>query len=1156
MKHAPFVHLHLHTHYSLLDGAIRPEALFQKASQFKMPALAITDHGNMFGAIEFYQQACRHGIKPIIGCEIYMAPGSRYEKDARSGSDTFYHLILLAQNQTGYKNLVYLVSKGYLEGFYYRPRIDKELLAEHNEGLIALSACLHGELATHILNKSYEKALQAASEYSAIFDNRRFYLELHENKIPEQKEVNAQLIRIAQELSLPLVATNDCHYLEKSEARAHDVLLCLQTGKTLDSPDRMQFSTDEFYFKSPEEMANLFSYAPEALSNTIEIAERCNLAFDLDQTRFPAFQGPPGVSLNDHLRSLSCAGLGERLHHYRARSDYDALATRYQQRLDEELAIIEKTGFTDYFLIVADFVGYAKKHGIPVGPGRGSAAGSLVAYALNITEVDPITYGLLFERFLNPERISPPDIDIDFCKERRDEIIEYVTSKYSKDNVAQIITFGKMQAKGVLRDVGRVLGMPYKDVDRIAKLIPNVLNITLTDALKQEPRLREMMEQSEGVRDLFTLSLSLEGLPRHASTHAAGIVIADRPLIDYLPLYRGQNNEVVTQYAMNDVGKIGLIKFDFLGLKTLTVIEKCLQLINQGRDTQLTTDALPLDDAATYAMLSGGATDGVFQLESQGMKDLVVKLRPENIWDLIALLALYRPGPLGSGMVDDFIKRKRGDIPITYELPELKEILAETYGVILYQEQVMHIASTLANFSLGDADLLRRAMGKKKSDVMEAQKEKFLLGAKKNRINPKKAEQIFNQMAKFAEYGFNKSHSTAYALIAFYTAYLKTHHPVEFMAALLTCEMDNNDKILRYMNECREMSIDVLPPDMNESTKDFTVTQGKIRFGLTAVKNVGGAAIESIIGNRSEAGPFSSLYDFCSRIDLRKVNKKVIESLIKCGAFDATGARRSQMMAALDRAMEQAQRAQRDRQRKQASLFNLFASPSGNGTREEWYPPLDEWSDDELLGYEKEALGFFISKHPLNQFKDIIQQHTTADTLTIMNFPKESEIKIAGITGKIREINNRKGERMCFVTLEDLKGVVEVIVFADIFKSCAELIKSDQPLLITGRVSREDENDTAKLVAGKIVPLSRQIAASNAAAHITLSMGEMSTEQLRDLKHIILNNPGRCRTFLHLLVPGQQETVLALGDGFKVNPTPQFANELRSIFGRALRSFS
>ncbi len=582
MKHSPFVHLHLHTHYSLLDGAIRPEALFQKASQYKMPALAITDHGNMFGAIEFYQQACRHGIKPIIGCEMYIAPGSRYEKDARSGAETFYHLILLAQNQTGYKNLVYLVSKGYLEGFYYRPRIDKELLAERNEGLIALSACLHGELATHILNNSYQKALQAASEYSAIFDDRRFYLEIHENKIPEQKLVNERLMQMSRELSLPLVASNDCHYLEKREARAHDILLCLQTGKTLDSPDRMQFTTDEFYFKSPEEMIGLFSYAPEAISNTIEIAERCNLEFTFDETRFPAFQAPPGISLNDHLRALACKGLEERLRGFRAGSDYDAMASRYQARLDEELAIIRNTGFTDYFLIVADFMGYAKGRGIPVGPGRGSAAGSLVAYALNITDVDPITYGLLFERFLNPERISLPDIDIDFCKERRDEVIEYVTSKYSKDNVAQIITFGKMQAKGVVRDVGRVLGMPYKEVDRIAKLIPNVLNITLTDALKQEPRLRELMEGSAEVKDLFTLSLSLEGLPRHASTHAAGIVIADKPLIEYLPLYRGQNNEVVTQYDMKDVGKIGLIKFDFLGLKTLTVIEKCLLLIKRG----------------------------------------------------------------------------------------------------------------------------------------------------------------------------------------------------------------------------------------------------------------------------------------------------------------------------------------------------------------------------------------------------------------------------------------------------------------------------------------------------------------------------------------------------------------------------------------------
>ena len=1154
MKHAPFVHLHLHTHYSLLDGAIRLDRLFKKAHAYKMPALAITDHGNMFGTIEFYQQANASGIKPIIGCEVYVAPGSRFDKSSRSGEETFYHLILLAENQTGYRNLLSLVSKGYLEGFYYRPRIDKELLAAHNEGLIALSSCLHGELPTHILNNAPQKALSAAEEYRSIFDNRRFYLELQENNIPEQGKVNAALLTLSRELSLPLVATNDCHYLNREEARAHEVLLCLQTGKTLESSDRMHFTTDEFYFKSPEEMAHLFSSLPEALANTIEIAERCNLTIEFGTIRFPQFQVPAGSNLHLYFENLARQGLEERLNPYRSRSDFQGLSKRYSERLEEELAIIKTTGFTHYFLIVADFVNYAKQQGIPVGPGRGSAAGSLVAYALKITEVDPIVYGLLFERFLNPERISLPDIDIDFCKERRDEIINYVTGKYSKDNVAQIITFGKMQAKGVIRDVGRVLGMPYKEVDRIAKLVPNTLNISLAEALKQEPRLRQMVEQNEQVKELFSLSHSLEGIPRHASTHAAGIVISDKPLVEYLPLYRGQNNEVVTQYAMNEVGEIGLIKFDFLGLKTLTVIQHCLEIINEKRPEPICIDTIPLHDRDTYRLLSSGATDGIFQLESQGMKDLVQKLKPETIEDVIALLALYRPGPLGSGMVDDFIRRKRGDIPITYEVQELKEILADTYGIILYQEQVMQIASRLAGFTLGDADLLRRAMGKKKTDVMAAQKEKFLQGAKKNKINAKKAEKIFAQMEKFAEYGFNKSHSTAYALIAYQTAFLKTHYPLAFMAAQLTCEMDNTDKVLRYMNECREMKIDVLPPDINESKKDFTVSQGKIRFGLAAVKNVGGAAIESIITTRTASGHFTSLFDLCERIDLRKANRKVLESLIKCGALDSTGVYRSQMMEVLDTALEQAQRIQKDKMRRQTTMFDLFSTSQKSAGRDDDFPSLPEWSDADLLSCEKEALGFYISRHPLDQFKEHLEKYATVDTLSILSQPRDAEITIGGITHALREINTRKGERMCFLTLEDLKGVIEITLFADLYRTSSELLKNDQPLLVTGRVSREEDTDAVKILASGIIPLADAQKRSPRVIHLTLRVSDITAEHLQRLKKIILSYPGDCQTMLHLLIPHKAETVLSLGNAFRVNPSPQFVSELKNTFGSALQS--
>ncbi len=1150
MKHSEFVHLHIHTQYSLLDGAIRLDDLFKKAHKYKMPALAITDHGNMFGAIDFYQKAYNSGIKPIIGCEVYVAPGSRFEKDSRGIKDTSYHLILLAKDQIGYKNLLSLVSKGYLEGFYYRPRIDKELLKTHNEGLIALSSCLHGEIPTHIVNNSKDKALKVAETYSSIFNDRRFYLELQENKIPEQREVNKGLMEIAKELSLPLVATNDCHYLNKDEVRSHEILLCLQTGKKLSSPDRMKFSTDEFYFKSPQEMIELFSYAPEAIKNTVEIAERCNLKIIFDEIRFPKFQAPKEGDLNDYLEDLAQEGLKVRLQNYKNRENYSELSENYEKRLEEELKIIKSTGFTNYFLTVADFVTYAKQHAIPVGPGRGSAAGSLVAYALKITEVDPIIYGLLFERFLNPERISLPDIDIDFCMVRRDEIIDYVSTKYGKENVAQIITFGKMQAKGVIRDVGRVLDMPYKEVDRIAKLIPNTLNITLSNALKQEPQLANMIEHDEQIKELFSLSLSLEGLPRHASTHAAGIVISDKPLTEYLPLYRGQNNEVVTQYEMKAVGKIGLIKFDFLGLRTLTVINNCLNLINENRAEPLIINNIPLDDKATYQLLATGEADGIFQLESQGMKDLLVKLKPEKIEDLIALLALYRPGPLGSGMVDDFIKRKRGEVSIRYAVPQLEEILADTYGVILYQEQVMQIASKLANFSMGDADLLRSAMSKKKIAVMEKQKEKFLHGSKENKINLKKAESIFTQMAKFAEYGFNKSHSTAYALIAFQTAYLKAHYPVEFMAALLTCEMDNNDKVLRHINECREMGIDVLTPDINESKRDFTVHQTKIRFGLAAVKNVGGAAIESVINNRKDSGNFTSLYDFCKRIDLRKANRRVIESLIKCGAFDSTGAYRSQMIDIIDKALEHAQRFQKDKMSKQINMFDLFGTDGTSGENEA-LPELPEWSEEELLYNEKESLGFYISKHPLNRFKDYLSKFTNTDTLSILNQNNDREIRIGGIISKIREINTRKGDRMCFITLEDLKGVIEVVVFSDLYTTCSELLKSDQPILVVGKASKNGDRDAVKILASKIIPLSDADTILTPAIHLSLNLSEINKNQLQQLKKILLNYPGDSQTFLHLKIPQKSDTVISLDNAFKVNPSPQLLDEIKSLFGNA-----
>ncbi|MBW1678727.1 MAG: DNA polymerase III subunit alpha [Deltaproteobacteria bacterium] len=1152
MKHADFVHLHLHTQYSLLDGAIRLKELFERARTCHMPALAITDHGNMFGAIEFYQTAYKYGIKPIIGCEVYVAPESRFEKEARITSEAFFHLVLLAKNSIGYNNLLKLVSKAYFEGFYYRPRVDRELLNEFNEGLIALSACLHGEIPYLIVKGKLEKAYTIAKNYKEIFNNKRFYLELQENGIEEQDIANRGLLEISKKLDIPIVATNDCHYLDKEDVKAHEVLVAVRTGKTLSSPDRMRFSTEELYFKSPEIMKELFRDHPEAIRNTIEIAERCNLELELKEFKFPVYPVAEGETQNSNLRKLAEKGLEDRLqnHPLRLKSDFSSIEKRYKDRLEEELRIIISEAFASYFLIVADFVNYAKNNAVPVGPGRGSAAGSLVAYALKITEIDPITYGLLFERFLNLERISPPDIDVDFCMEGRDKVIDFVRSKYGKENVAQIITFGKMQAKAVIRDVGRVLDMPYKEVDRIAKLIPGTPNITLAGALRQEPTLRKLENQDEQIKLLISLSRVLEGLPRHASTHAAGVVISDRPLVEYLPLYKGPKGEVATQYAMDDVAKIGLIKFDFLGLKTLTVIDRALKLINGKEITISDINAIPLDDKATYDLLSSGETDGVFQLESSGMKELISKMRPENIDDIIALLALYRPGPLQSGMVDDYIRRRKGETSVSYLVPHLKSILSDTYGVILYQEQVMKIAQVLAGYTLGEADMLRRAMGKKKVVEMEEQKEKFLKKNAKNKIDSRKAEEIFNLMANFAGYGFNKSHSVAYAIIAYQTAYLKANYPVEFMAALLSCEMDNSDKVIKHIGECRERGIEVLPPDANESFRNFTVISNKIRFGLAAVKNVGTTAIESIIKARNEGGPFANIFDFCERVDLRKVNKKVLESLIKCGAFDYTGVRRSQLFAVYEMAMEKGQQIQRQKNDRQKSLFKIFDSDVSRLKVTSKYPDLPEWPESELLAYEKETLGFFISSHPLVSYEKDLKKLSTIDTSKIQNMHDGADVKIGGVPVAINEITTRRGKRMAFVTLEDLKGSIEIIVFAELYKEVASILKNEQPIMVKGKVSMDASNQTAKVKTEKIIPLSEAAKILPSIVHFNLDISIISKAQLEKFRNILKNHPGNCAAFLHLLLPGRSETIISLPDEFRLNPSEGLFQEMEYLFGR------
>ncbi len=961
MEHSNFVHLHLHSQYSLLDGGIKIADLIQRARHYRMPALAVTDHGNMFGAIEFYLKAREAGIKPIIGCEIYVAPGSRFDKaNARGSSEASYHLVLLCQNLTGYRNLCHLLSAGYREGFYYKPRIDWELLAERNEGLIALTACLGGEIPTLLRLNRLDEARARVAAMSGIFDEGRLYLELQENHLAEQTPVNNGLIALGGELQLPLVATNDCHYLTREDAYAHEVLLCIQTGKTMDDPNRMRFDNNEFYVKTPAEMAELFKHQPQALANTVEIAERCNLELDFKTYHFPQYEKPTDKSLDAVLEEMARSGLTRRLADIRrVRPEFsESDGQSYCERLETELTCIKQMGFPGYLLIVADFINWAKDHGIPVGPGRGSAAGSLVCYALRITDIDPMPYNLLFERFLNPERVSMPDIDVDFCVYGRERVIEYVREKYGAGNVAQIITFGTMMAKGVLRDVGRALNMPYGEVDKIAKLVPTVLNITLKEALQQEPKLKDLVEKDPKVKELFSIALALEGLTRHASTHAAGVVVTPKPLPEYLPLYTDpKSGGQVTQYAMSYVEKIGLVKFDFLGLKNLTVIDNAVKLIRTGKCPDLDIATLAYDDAESYQLLQAGNTTGVFQLESSGMKELLVKLKPSCFEDIVAVCALYRPGPLGSGMVDDFIQRKHGKKKITYDFPQLEPILKDTYGVIVYQEQVMQIAQVLGGYSLGGADLLRRAMGKKKPEEMAKQKAIFLDGAKKNKLDAKKAEAVFDLMAKFAEYGFNKSHSAAYALIAYHTAWLKAHYPVEFMAALLTEDMENTDKVIKNISEVRSMGIEVLPPDINASNSSFTVHDRSMRFGLGAVKGVGAAALESILEVR-QAEKFHSLHDFCERVDLRKVNKKVVEALVKCGAFDSLGGRRAQYMAVLEDAMEMGQKMQREKVSGQESLFGTeeIVSQSGNGYGH--LPPLEEWAENILLSFRKGGARF------------------------------------------------------------------------------------------------------------------------------------------------------------------------------------------------------
>ncbi len=1136
-----FVHLHTHSCYSLLDGAIALDKLVAAAKSMDMPAVAISDHGNLFAALNFYQEALRQGIKPVIGCEVYVAPHSRFDKTERPGVPRYYHLVLLAKNEQGYQNLVALVSAGYTEGFYYRPRIDLGLLQKHHQGLIGLSACLQGEVPQMLLMGQMDKALEAAKRHAAIFEPESFFIELQDLGIPEQRKINPGLKEVADRLGLGLVATNDCHFLNREDFEAQDALVAIQTGRTLDDETRLALPVEAWY-KPPRLMAELFAAYPEAISNSVLIAGKCDVTLKLDNFRFPKFDpAQKNNEADELLAQMARAGLEARM---AAIKGYAVDEAAYKARLEGELDVLKQMGYADYFLVVADFINWAKRENIPVGPGRGSAAGSLVAYAMGITDLDPIRYGLIFERFLNIERKSMPDIDVDFCGIRRAEVIDYVTRRYGKDKVAQIITFGTMKARAAVRDVGRVMNMPYGEVDTIAKLIPETLGITLDAAIRLEPRLSERMRTEPKVNKLMQIAKILEGMPRHASVHAAGVVIGDTPLNEIVPLYKavdkkGAEDTIVTQFDMKGVEKAGLIKFDFLGLNTLTEVNEAVRLIRGHHDPSFQLEEIPLDDPKSYDLLCRGDSTGVFQVESAGMKALLMKMRPSCLEDIIALVALYRPGPLESGMVDDFVACKHGRKEVKYFLPQLEPILKETYGVLVYQEQVLEIARVIAGYSLGEGDNLRRAMGKKDAKVMAAERSRFMEGAKTKGIDPDKAGALFDLIDKFAGYGFNKSHSAAYALIAYQTAYLKANYPLEFMAAVLTCRSASQDTVMKLIGECREHQLKVLPPDVNLSERAFTVDGDAIRFGLSAVKNVGDASIEAIATARGGA-PFASLFDFCVRVEQNKLNRKVLESLIKCGAFDSLDNNRARLLAAADDALEYGQKVKRE---KDSGQINMFGG-AGFVTPEPSLPSLKPWSEKDTLAFEKEALGFYITGHPLSRFAGHMARLGARGVESLGDMPDKAKVRLIGLPVKIKEQFTKKGDRMAFVQLEDLTGSVELILFPDSYAAAAPHLQSDEPLWLEGVLERDERNQ--KIRVNKALPLEQAAAALTAGVKINLR--EAGDEKLIELRQILAAHPGNCRVVLCMELPEKALVTLNLPQ-YRVNPEPALFKALEGRLG-------
>ena len=1147
MQHSDFVHLHVHSEYSLLDGAAQLEKLVAKAKELKFPAIALTDHGNLFGAIDFYQAAQKGGIKPIVGCELYVAPRGRKERGGEDGGyEGANHLTVLVRNLTGYKNLIKLVSKAYLEGFYYKPRVDKELLAQHADGLLVLSGCLNSEVSRLISAGEHDRAREAAGWHQEVFGKDHYFMEVQAHGLDEQTKVTAETLKLAQAIGAPIAGTNDSHYLEAGHGRAHEALLCIQTGSTLLDPKRWRFSTEEFYVKSADEMARVFAEIPDACRNTLAVAERCNLTLEFGSFHLPRYVVPENHTLESYLEHVARDGLKRR---YRANPG-DAI----EERFAHELRIIEKMGFAGYFLVVWDFIHYARERGIAVGPGRGSSAGSLVAYCLGITNVDPIRYGLLFERFLNPERISMPDMDIDFADDRRDEVIRYVAEKYGHDRVAHIITFGTLGAKAAIRDVGRVLGMTYADVDRIAKLVPAFpLNITLDDAYQKSPPLAEMVKTQTNVKELWDIARTLEGCTRHASVHASAVVISDDALDEHIPLYKDPKRpELITGFAMGPIEKLGLLKMDFLGLRTLTVLANTVALIRDSRGVAIDLDTLPLDDAKTYALLTDARTFGVFQLESGGMRDALRGLKPSSLEDVIAMVSLYRPGPME--LIPDFIARKHGRAKITYEHPAMQKFTQGTYGIMVYQEQIMQIASEMAGFTMGEADTLRRAMGKKDRELMAKQRDKFLAGCAEKGTAAAKAERVWELMEKFAGYGFNKSHAAAYALVAYQTAYFKANYPVEFMAALLTSEMGDTDKIVKYIDECRAMDLRVQPPDVNVSAVQFSVAGDTIHFGLAAIKNVGEAAMESILATRKQDGPFKSLEDFCARVDLRLVNRRVLESLIKAGAFDSLGVPRAHLMAGVDTALETGQRQQREKAEGQASFFDLLPAPVA-APKAEPIALVAEWDSDQRLEFEKEVLGFYISGHPLARYASMVESFGITSTSEIAAKSAGARVLLFGQVAALKETATKSGSRMAFVTLEDMVGTVEVTVFPEPFKAAAEHLRGRQPLLVRGQI---DDADKGRVVlADDIRPLEAALAADGRAAvksssepnavRVRIRPAGDPREAVAVLRTVCGNHPGPVPVFVHLLLPAQE--VVVRTRGLAVDAAPDLVAELNERFG-------